>query len=293
MRCLAICAVLGACGFSIGATGDAGPTSDARDPDAPATSDGATSDAPTADAPPPATIVQTGLIEDLDADLGVTLATNTVNIWANQASGGDDVTVGAGGVTVAPGMVNGHAALRFPGSARLIGDDTAVFCPLTSGAGLTWFAVARPAAQDHVLRNQILGTIREGSPFSGFTAGVNTSSAFPYTMMRPTTTESFAQSNEATADRWIVLAGRLTAGLGTQTAAVFVDAAAPDATIAVSVPATSMCGALVIGAERTGGSEYYAGDLARVLIYGRALTDAELAQTGRALGERYGIATQF
>jgi hypothetical protein len=244
------------------------------------------------DAPPAATIVQTGLIQDLNADLGRT-GDPIVTAWANQASGGDDVATGAGAVTVVANTANGHAVLVFDGKSRMVGNNTNVFQPLTNGAGLTWFAVVQPGAQDSATRNQIIGTIREGGSFSGFTAGVNMPTARPYTMMRPTTTETFVQSTRDISGLWVVLAGRLSTGTGSQTAEVYVNQPTPDKTAAVNVPGGSTCGALVIGAERSEGTEFFTGSVARILIYDRALSNAERDQTGRALGELYGIATLF
>lgn len=250
--------------------------------------DAAVADDADADADPGLAIVTAGLIEDLDADVGTTATT-----WTNQATGGDDVATTAGSISREAGAVNGHAAIVFDGGTRMIGDDTAVFAPLTNGTGLTWFAVVRPEAQDNAQRNQILGTIHEGGAFSGFTAGVNTATARPYTMLRPVTTETFVQSSQNTSLRWVVLAGRLSAGTGNQTGTVYVDSAEPDDTRSVAVPGGSTCGALVIGSERTLGTEFYAGRIARILIYDRALGDLELATTGRALGARYAITTTF
>lgn len=283
---LVLLATLGACGFKV-----AGGAVDASD-DSGANEAGLDADMSDADMLPPA-IVASGLIEDLDGDRGVMLSVTTVSKWANQVAGGDDVGAGAGGVTIAPVPVNGHTALRFPGTARLIGTDTNVFCPLTSGSGLTWFAVVSSGAQDHVLRNQIVGTIHEGTPYSGFTGGVNTATAKPYTMMRPTTIEAFAQSTRSAVGEWVVLAGRLQAGMGSRTTDVFFNSSSADGTATVNVTGTSMCGALVIGAERTLGTEFFTGDLARLLIYNRPLSTAEISGTGRALATHYGITAQF
>jgi hypothetical protein len=54
-----------------------------------------------------------------------------------------------------------------------------------------------------------------------------------------------------------------------------------------------MVGALTVGAERVAGTEYWTGQIARILIYDGPMSNTDFATTGRALGERYGITTSF
>ena len=264
---------------SDGAADDSGGSTDGS-PDTTTDPDGAA----------PLLIVTTGLLQDLDADLGVTGTTN-VTAWANQVAAGEDVVVTAAGtIALVPDVLNGHAALDFPNTARMEGDDTSVFSDLTDGDGLTWFAVAEPAAtQDLSDRNQIFGWIRNGGINSGITAGVDRA-ARPYAMVRPASTEFKAQS-ATSVTQWTILAGRLGAGTNA-IVQLYRNAATPDA-MANSTAANNQVGALTIGAERDDGSEFFDGRIARILIYGRPLDDAELGQTGRALGQRYAIATAF
>ncbi|MCX5747214.1 MAG: hypothetical protein NT062_32490 [Proteobacteria bacterium] len=251
-------------------------------------------DAPPDTAPPPdapARIVTLGLIEDLDANFGATATT-----WENQVTGfGDNVTTTAGTITYTSNAINGHAALAFPGSARMAGTDTTAFAGLVAGGGLTWFAVVNNGTQRNtgaVDRNQIFGTIHEGGNNSGFTAGVDRSD-HPYTMIRPATMEFKAQSPVATAGTWVVLAGRLAAGPANVAATIHLNSSTASGTKVVTATATALTGALTIGAERTLGAEFYTGMITRILIYDRPLTDDELAMTGRALGVEYAIPATF
>ncbi len=183
-------------------------------------SDGVTADSPESpgDADPlvrirriptghPLQIVTTGLLQDLDADLGVTAGTMNVPAWANQVSAGEDFVVTAvGTITSVENAINGHAALDFKE-----GNSTTAFASLTNGDGLTWFAVVEPAAtQDTNDRNQIFGWIHINKINSGITAGVDRD-AKPYAMIRPASTEFKAQSTTS-ATGWTVLAGRLAEG---------------------------------------------------------------------------------
>jgi len=295
-RILAVSAALvGACSYtSPGATPGDDVVIDANpDPD------GSTVDTPPSDGPSdtsadaPAQVVALDLIEDLDADIGVT-GTSDVTAWANQVAGaGDNVNKTAGVIMKVANAVNAHAAIRFVNAERMEGQNQTAFQQLTNGAGFTWFAVVSANAQDSTTKNQIFGTIMQNNPFSGFTAGANTSNSHFYTMVRPNSTEVFAQSDTNTTGSWVVVAGRLAGGTGNKAFEVFVNSKTAGATGAINVPGGQQCGVLTIGAEHASGTEFFSGDVTRILIYARALSDAELAETGRALSDRYAITTSF
>jgi len=91
-----------------------------------------------------------------------------------------------------------------------------------------------------------------------------------------------------------VIAGRLEAGTnGNKKSTVYINSASVKATAMFMVQGDSTIGALTIGAERTLGSEFWTGQIARILIYDGPMSNTDFATTGRALGERYGIATSF
>ena len=52
-------------------------------------------------------------------------------------------------------------------------------------------------------------------------------------------------------------------------------------------------GPLVFGAERTGGAQYWTGEIATLIIYDRALTAQERNETGNTLAEAYGLTTTY
>ena len=259
-------------------------------------------DGPTVDAPPPGSdaaapqIVLAGLIEDLDGDLGVS-GISPVTRWTNQVSGqGDDVTAAAGPGTIrlVPAAVNGHGVLVFDGAARLEGSNAAPFVPLVNGNGLTWFAVILPGPQDNPAKNQMFGTIKnDGNHFDGFTAGVNGATSTPYAMMRPNSADELAQATTPTVGSWVVLAGELDAGMGSQHGSIYVNDPAPAKTITLDVPGGAASGPLTVGSQEVGGTEFYTGSITRILIYDRPLLAGELQATGRALSQRYAITTAF
>jgi hypothetical protein len=113
-------------------------------------------------------------------------------------------------------------------------------------------------------------------------------------MMRPTTNEFLAQTPIDTTNTWVVVAGRLEAGTnGNKKSTVYINSTSAKATAMFMIDGSSQVGALTVGAERPLGTEFWTGQIARILIYDGPMTDNDFATTGRALGERYGITTSF
>ena len=205
-----------------------------------------------------AQIVTTGLIQDLDADVGVT-GTSPVTAWANQgslgAAGNVSSTGGIGSVTLLSGVAGTHNALRFV-SGSLLGTDASSYDSLANGSGFTWFAVidADPAVGSP---NSIWGTLTDdGMPYSGTTGGSvsnNTgmiryrSSTGADTVVPGTTDLSVAGYN--------ILVGRLAAGTGNQSAEIFVDSATVESLPAViDIDGATDSEVLVVGYERATGA---------------------------------------
>ena len=241
-----------------------------------------------------ADIIPGGLILDLNADVGVTESAGSVSTWANQApSGGDDVATNRGTPTVIAGP-NGHSAIQLDEVGekdRLAGDDNTAFDAIMQGSGHTWFAVVRPTVNANGGRkNAIFGTLTNGNPFSGIVAHVSDND-HPAYMLRPGSSDLFVDGTSSVNNGgWYIVAGRLSAGTGNQTAEIFTDgptAEASSSTVNIS-PSTSS-DELTIGAERVLGGENFVGDIARILIYERPLDEAELNEVGATLGLLYDI----
>jgi hypothetical protein len=141
-------------------------------------------------------------------------------------------------------------------------------------------------------KNQIIGTLKDASPWSGFTAGVR-SDGGAYHMSRPNNGDLFGNGATDTRDAYHVLIGRQAAGTGSQLAELFVDNLNAEAAITPNISASTDAGALTIGAERAGGGEHFDGDVARILIYDRTLSDQEMNDVGRFLDLQYGLNTSF
>lgn len=244
----------------------------------------------------PGAILESGLIQDLDASSGVVESGGTgtgVTSWANSAaSGGDDLVTNRGSVTLSTAGSFPFLTLETGTSARMVGDDDSAFNSLLGGAGHTWFAVVRAAEfSNSGNKNAIFGTLTEGFGFTGVVA--HASNGVAGYLNRPFA-DNFTLGTTSIVDgQWHIVAGRLSAGTGTQSADVFVDGPAAEASNSVSIPGTSGVGALAVGAERIGGGEDYEGDIARILVYDRPLTDSEINLVGAELSELYAINGSF
>ena len=236
-----------------------------------------------------AQITTTGLIQDLDADVGVATSGSSVTSWANQGTGGDSVSTNNGSPQLITGAVNGHNAISFTAD-RMAGTSTTAFDANVSGSGYTWFAVVNPDRNPGA-KNQIFGTLINGSPYNGQTAGIGNPSNSPYAMYRAGS-DQFTTGASQNLDRggYHVLAGRLAAGTGSQLQEVFVNGVmTADGFGNINVSGSASAGQLTIGAERAGGGERYDGDIARILIYDRPLTSTELSDTFNALATLYNV----
>ncbi|MCP4451866.1 MAG: hypothetical protein GY809_10420, partial [Planctomycetes bacterium] len=117
-------------------------------------------------------ITTEGLIQDLNADAGVTVSGTDVTAWANQApSGGDDVATNQGTPQLIEGP-SGRAAVALSDGARLAGADGEAFDAIMQGSGHTWFAVVKPDTQNNNNKNAIFGTLLGSGPWSGIVAHV-------------------------------------------------------------------------------------------------------------------------
>ena len=243
--------------------------------------------------------VTSGLIQDLDAEVGVTTSGTDVTAWVNQGSAGDDVTSGTGGAQlVASATPGGQAAVRFTND-RLVGDDAAAFDSIVQGSGLTWIAVINPGAQagsDNPGKNAIFGTLENSSGFNGYVGGIdNAESVYGLERANSGADERTTGATTGLDAGWVIVVGRVAAGTGSVLQEVFVNSATADGSSNITIGAAGEADLLAIGAERAGGAapEYYDGDLARLLIYNRPLTDQELDQVGFDLATTYGISTTF
>lgn len=265
---------------------------------------------------PESVITIRGLLIDLDADKGLTVEDgNKVAVWENQVSDSpvrrfvkrDEgrATPGSGRPVLRRSIaaLDGHNSLAFRESELVNMDETA-FAGLISGDGYTWLVVVSPYAQlaknpEEIIPklNAFLGNLKNGGHYEGFFAGFdydNTAwagSRNGITFGRIDSNNPMATGPRLERDKYYIVAGRMGAGLGWVPLEIFVDS--PIAYNAQRFPVNphARSSKLAIGQERDAinhpGLESFDGELARVLIYGRPLTDSELSTTINALKRTY------
>jgi hypothetical protein len=238
-----------------------------------------------------AEVVALNLIQDLNADFGVAGPAAGVTGWTNQAAGGDSVATNGGTIELVAGP-NGHSALRFTDGDRMAGASGTAFDGLLQGNGHTWFAIVKAGAQNNNDKNAIFGNLVSGSPFSGIIAHVANSGGGGATgnyILRPSTADNAARGATNINDGGFhIISGTLSAGVGTQRQELYIGGGAAEATNILNILNTTDSGPLTIGAERVGGGEHIDADIARILIYDRPLSIAEMNQTGNRLSALYG-----
>jgi hypothetical protein len=258
------------------------------------------------------TLIRDGLILDLDADKDVTLEDgNMVTNWKNQVAEfpaqdfsqrdkGRDIP-GSGRPTLKENIaeLGGHNSLIF-WEDELINMNKDAFDHLITGSGYTWFTVMNAYAQ--------VGRLKDVSVFfgnlncddrlcEGFWAGFEddgdlwTGPRNGITFGRYNADNPKLLGPRFEEDKYYVVAGRLAAGTGTVLTEVFVDSAVPYGSVEFPVNPNANASVMAIGTERDAwqhpGQESFDGELARVLIYERALTDEEMAWTMFALKSIY------
>ena len=240
--------------------------------------------------------VTQGLIEYLDAGRGMLLADADRHVWGwnNLVSGrGSDVRQydRQWQPTLISGAVNKRPAIRFDGSKYMFGFDESAF---TFRKGLTWFVVFchNPAIQDPYGRNSVLGTLQSEEPWLGITVGLN-NEAQPYALYRPTIVNQFVVPSDAASlpGGFHVAASRLDHHSGV--AELHVDGRLATSDTIEQLQNGLPSGVLSVGRARAEGpkaaQEWFAGDLAEVLIYDRHLSDEEFQQVGAHLARKYDL----
>ncbi len=267
--------------------------------------------------------VQNGLLLDLNASHGVTADVDGwVTSWENQVQGDTArlfVSIDEGVRTAKPGSgrprvrpnateLKGHASLIFE-EDELINFEEDTFDHLTTGSGYTWLAVLKPYVtplgdtEFGIYRlkdvNSFLGNLRNSDRYCGFWGCLDDDLTFWVGSRNDVTFGRFDENNPKLSGRklepgrFYVLAARMGAGGGTVDIEIFVNGANPLGRAAFPVNPAADASKLAIGTERDAtnhpGSESFDGEIARVLIYERPLSDLELTKTIDELVEHYGI----
>ncbi|MDH3582677.1 MAG: LamG domain-containing protein [Phycisphaerae bacterium] len=264
-----------------------------------------------------AQIIDKGLILDLDADRGVEVeAGNRVVKWTNQVStfkAKDFVKrdkgrsrPGSGRPTLkkAVAAIGKHDTLVFS-RQELINHDEDAFDHLVTGSGYTWFAAICTYRQVVQLKdvNSFFGNLRNGGKCEGIWGNVTDDNRVWIGSRNAITFGRWDHNNPMVLapkplneNRYYVVAGRMGAGTGKVRIELFVNDPTPVASKPFPVNPRANSSKLAIGQERDAtnhpGRESFDGEMARLLIYERPLTDEQLKQTIESLKKTYAINDQ-
>jgi len=259
-------------------------------------------------------VVRKGLILDLDADRGVKIVNGRVASWKNQVDYKAKTFVatrdashkkGTGHPTLKEKVVaiGGHNTVVFK-RQELINSDEDAFDHLITGNGYTWFAVMSVYSQVSGLKdvNSFFGNLRNGGKYEGFWAGLKDDNTLWMGSRNGITFGRWDQNNpqvlgpELKKNRYYVIAGRMGAGTGKVIIELFVNPprrAKPVASKPFPVNPKANSSKMAIGQERDAtnhpGHESFDGELARLLIWDRPLSNQEFQQTLSLLKKTYAL----
>lgn len=254
-----------------------------------------------------------GLILDLDADRGVTLADgDRVTLWKNQVTDfpAKDFVYrdegrkepGSGRPTLRRALTDlgGHNAITFL-QQELVCMDEDAFDNLTKRRGATWVAVLAVRPQRVGLKdvNSFFGNLKNSGNFEGLWGCLNDDNTLWWGARNGLTFGRFDRNNpqligpKLEVGKFYVVAGRIAAGTGTVRLQLFVNSTAPVATGEFPVNEKADPSRMAVGQERDAinhpGRESFDGDIARFIIWQQSLPDTELASVLKQLRVEYRI----
>ncbi|MDB4282274.1 hypothetical protein N9882_01365 [Akkermansiaceae bacterium] len=266
--------------------------------------------------------VSKGLLLDLDANQGVdTEDGNRVKAWRNQIKGNAaDLFVkqdkgrkkaGSGRPTLKTKVaeIGGHNTLVFE-EQELINMDEDAFDHLITGSGYTWFSVMSVYKQNVGKKdvNSFFGNLRNSAPYDGFWANLMDDNRVWIGSRNGLPTKGKAKrpplwhkelnpcviTKEPLAEnRYYLVMGRMGAGEKVVDLELFINSATPADKKIVPVNPKANPSKMAVGQERDAtnhpGKESFHGEIARLLIYERPLTNEELSQMISHLVEVYKI----
>jgi len=256
-------------------------------------------------------VVHKGLILDLNADRGIKVVKGRVASWKNQvdfkaktfiATRNDSHKKGTGHPELKEKLpaIGGHNTIVFR-RQELINNDEDAFDHLITGSGYTWFAVMLVYSQVSGLKdvNSFFGNLRNGGKYEGFWAVLKDDNTLWMGSRNAITFGRWDENNpqvlgpKLEKNRYYVIAGRMGAGTGKVTIELFVNGTKPVASKPFPVNPKANSSKMAIGQERDAtnhpGYESFDGELARLLMWERPLSNQEFEKTLSLLIKTYGI----
>lgn len=254
--------------------------------------------------------IEEGLILDLNADKGLTLEGDSfVSCWKNQVksfSAQDFVkrdkgrkVAGSGRPTLLKNSseLNGHNSIVFKES-ELVNMNEKAFDHLIKGSGYTWLVVLKPYKQTGKLKdvNAFLGNLQNGRKYEGIWAGFEDNSTLWAGSRNGLTFGRWDKNNPKLTgpvleNKFHIIASRQQAGVKKAKIDLFLNSSTPVSSKSIPINPKADSSKLAIGTERDAtnhpGKESFDGEIARVLIYERPLTDAELKTVLESLQKTY------
>jgi hypothetical protein len=187
---------------------------------------------------------------------------------------------------------------------ELINSEEDAFDHLTAGSGYTWFAVMCVYPQVSGLKdvNSFFGNLKNGGNYEGFWAGLNDDNTLWMGSRNGITFGRWDDNNpkllgpKLEVNRYYVLAGRMGTGTENVTIELFVDRTRPVVSKPYPVNPQGNPSKMAIGQERDAtnhpGHESFDGEMARLLMWDRPLTDLEFEKTLSALKSFYGLSAR-
>ncbi|MFD0894875.1 hypothetical protein KBB96_04340 [Luteolibacter ambystomatis] len=250
---------------------------------------------------------------DLDAAKGITAdAQQRVTQWASLAgTPAAKVFVqrdegrkepGSGRPTLLPALpaLGGKPALSFR-QQELVCLDEDAFDKLTTGSGHTWLAVIATYPQRTGLKdvNSFFGNLRNGEKYEGLWGCFNDNNTLWIGTRNSRTFGRFDANNpqvlgpKLEPGKFHVIAGRLGSGTGTVKLELFVDRLGVVASADFPVEPAANPSRMAVGQERDAiqhpGHESFDGEIARLMIFDRPLSNAELATALSELHKVYSL----
>jgi len=261
-----------------------------------------------------AEVLERGLILDLDAAKGVQVeAGDRVAKWSNQVAsfaardfvkqdkGRKEAGSGRPTLKKSVAAIGGHSTLVFR-RQELVCHSEDAFDHLITGSGYTWLAVMSVYKQVVQLKDvsSFFGNLRNGGNYEGIWGNVTDDNRVWIGSRNGITFGRWDKNNPMVLapkplqeSRYYVVAGRMGAGTGQVKIEAFINDVKPVASKPFPVNPAANSSRLAIGQERDAtnhpGRESFDGEIARLLIYERPLTDAELRQTLAHLKKTYAI----